>query len=80
MTLQGFMWVQLYKSSFDMRRGQLTRITFHSSLRWKESILSSRDLVNVHISEFYKKNTFNVCFKHSQSDDFTDVSTFKDVF
>ena len=28
MTLQGLMWVQLYKSSFDMRRGQLTRITF----------------------------------------------------
>ena len=55
MTLQGFMWVRLYKSSFDMRRGQLTRITFRSSLRWKESILSSRDLVNVHISELYKK-------------------------
>ena len=55
MTLQGFMWVRLYKSSFDMRRGQLTRITFRSSLRWKELILSSRDLVNVHISELYKK-------------------------
>ena len=55
MTLQGFMWVRLYKSLFDMRRGQLTRITFRSSLRCKESILSSRDVVNVHTSELYKK-------------------------
>ena len=35
MTLQGFMWVRLYRSSVDMRRGQLTRITCRSSLHWK---------------------------------------------